>query len=114
MIREGQQAENNTSRRQKIRVINQSREEGHTCLFNDYSSANLVHADDQFHRRFKIRRHAFLRIVEAHRNHDDYFQTRVDAVRRLGLSPLQKCIVTLRLLAYGVPADGVDDCVWSV
>ncbi|MCI48552.1 ribosomal protein, partial [Trifolium medium] len=54
-------------------------------------------------------RHVFLRIVEALGNHDEYFQTRVDVVRRVGLSPLQKCTAVLRMLAYGVPADNVDD-----
>ncbi|XP_045810385.1 putative nuclease HARBI1 [Trifolium pratense] len=69
------------------------------------------YTDDQFRRRFRMRRHVFLRIVEALGNHDNYFQTRVDAVRRVGLSPLQKCTAAIRLLAYGVPADNVDDYV---
>jgi len=58
-----------------------------------------------------MRRHVFLRIVEALGNHDDYFQTRIDAVHKVGLSPLQKCTVALRLLAYGVLSDNVDDYV---
>jgi hypothetical protein len=53
----------------------------------------------------------FLRIVEALGNHDEYFQTRVNAVRQVGLSLLQKCTAALRMLAYGVPADSVDDYV---
>jgi hypothetical protein len=40
-----------------------------------------------------------------------FFQTRVDAVRKVGLSPLQKCIAALCMLAYGVSADNVDDYV---
>jgi hypothetical protein len=111
LIRKGQQVENNTTRKQKRRVINQSREEGHTRLFNDYFSANPVYTDDQFRRRFRMRRHVFLRIVEALGNHDDYFKTRIDVVHRVGLSPLQKCTAALRLLAYGVPADNLDDYV---
>jgi len=42
LIREGQQVENNTMRRQKRRVINLSRE-GHSQLFNDYFSTNMVY-----------------------------------------------------------------------
>src|ERR1044072_1338602 len=53
----------------------------------------------------------FLRIVEALGNHDEYFQQRVDAARRKGLSPLQKCIGALRMLAYGSSADSVDEYV---
>jgi hypothetical protein len=58
-----------------------------------------------------MRRHVFLRIVEALGNHDEYFQRRIDAVGRKGLSPLQKCTAALRILAYGSPADSVDDYV---
>ncbi|PNY02170.1 ribosomal protein, partial [Trifolium pratense] len=111
LIREAQQAGNNIRPKQRRRVINRSREEGHTRLFNDYFSSNPIYTDDQFRRRFRMRRHVFLRIVEALGNHDNYFQTRVDAVRRVGLSPLQKCTAAIRLLAYGVPADNVDDYV---
>lgn len=56
-----------------------------------------------------MRRHVFLRIVQALGNHDEYFQMRVDATRRMGLSPLQKCTVAIRMLAYGSPADIMDD-----
>ncbi|XP_074352941.1 uncharacterized protein LOC141692102 [Apium graveolens] len=44
-------------------------------------------------------------------NSDTYFQQRIDAVGRKGLSPLQKCTATMRMLAYGVSADVVDDYV---
>ncbi|XP_057744900.1 glutathione S-transferase T3-like [Arachis stenosperma] len=36
---------------------------------------------------------------------------RVDATRRRGLSPLQECTAAIRMLAYGVAADVVDDYV---
>ena len=36
---------------------------------------------------------------------------RVDALRRKGLSPLQKCTTAIRILAYGSPADSVDEYV---
>ncbi|XP_057425967.1 uncharacterized protein LOC130719363 [Lotus japonicus] len=35
----------------------------------------------------------------------------VDAVGRQGLSPLQKCTAAIRMLAYGSPADSVDEYV---
>ncbi|RYR33932.1 hypothetical protein Ahy_A10g048616 [Arachis hypogaea] len=43
----------------------------------------------------------------------DYFveEQRLDATRRRGLSPLQKCTAAIRMLAYGVAADAVDDYV---
>ncbi|XP_029144610.1 uncharacterized protein [Arachis hypogaea] len=58
-----------------------------------------------------MRRHVFLRIADALSNVYPYFQQRVDATGRRGLSPLQKCTVKIRMLAYGVGADAVDDYV---
>ncbi|XP_074360703.1 uncharacterized protein LOC141700941 [Apium graveolens] len=56
-------------------------------------------------------RHVFLRIVDALSCFDPYFQQMVDALGRKGLSPLQKCIVVIRMSAYGVSADAVDDYI---
>ncbi|CAK8575481.1 unnamed protein product [Lathyrus sativus] len=112
LVREVQQQANNTSKHRKRRtVIDRSREEGHHRLFNDYFSENPVYTEAQFRRRFRMRRHVFLRIVETLGNHDEYFQRRIDVVGRMGLSPLQKCTTALRILAYGSPADSVDDYV---
>ena len=36
---------------------------------------------------------------------------RFDAIGRRGLSPLQKCTVAMRILAYGAPGDYVDEYV---
>ena len=56
-------------------------------------------------------RHVFLRIVDALSNFDPYFQQKVDAVGRKGLSPLQKCTAAMHMLAYGISADVGDDYV---
>ena len=58
-----------------------------------------------------MRRHLFFRIVDVLNNHDEYFQMRVDALRQKGLSPLHKCTIGIRILAYGSPADSVDEYV---
>ena len=44
-------------------------------------------------------------------NFNPYFQQKVDAVGRKGLPPLQKCTAAIRMLAYGVSTDVVDDYV---
>lgn len=44
-------------------------------------------------------------------NHIEYFHLRFDAIGKIGLSPLQKCIATILILAYGSFVDSVDDCV---
>ncbi|XP_074376743.1 uncharacterized protein LOC141718259 [Apium graveolens] len=69
--------------------------------------------DTKRKRRLELFRkiHVFLRIVDAVSNFDSYFQQRIDAVGRKSLSPLEKCTAAMRMLAYGVSADVVDDYV---
>ncbi|KAI5417860.1 hypothetical protein KIW84_042473 [Lathyrus oleraceus] len=100
-----------SSRPKRRTMVDRGREEGHNRLFNDYFSENPVYTDVQFRRRFRMHRHVFLRIVDALGNHDEYFQMRVDATGKMGLSPLQKCTSAIRMLAYGSPADLVDEYV---
>lgn len=51
----------------------------------------------------------FLRIVHTLSDWSPYFTQRPDATGRGGLSPLQKCIVAIRMLAYGTSADQLDE-----
>ncbi|XP_029128773.1 uncharacterized protein LOC114914883 [Cajanus cajan] len=106
-----QQSDNTTCRRKKRLMIDRCREEGNNRLFNDYFSENSVYTDTQFRRRFQMQRHVFLRIVEALGHYDDYFKMRVDATRKNGLSPLQKCTAAICILAYGSSANSTDDYV---
>lgn len=94
------------------KYIDRDREEGQLeRFFNDYVSNNAIYIDEQFQQRFRMCRDVFLRIVQALGNQDSYFQQQVDATGRMGLSPLQKCTVVIRILAYGSPADSIDDYV---
>ncbi|XP_045827610.1 uncharacterized protein LOC123919682 [Trifolium pratense] len=95
--------------RRQRRNIERNREEEHNRLFNDYFSEAPVYTDEQFRRRYRMHKHVFLRIVEALSQHDEYFRMTVDAIGRSSLSPLQKCTVVIRMLAYGGSADSVDD-----
>ena len=56
-----------------------------------------------------MRRHVFLRIMKAVEEHDDYFVQKRNAAGVLGLSCLQKVVAAFRMLAYGVPADALDE-----
>ena len=58
-----------------------------------------------------MRRHLFLRIVEALGNHSEFFQVMYDAIGQRGLSPLTKCTAAMRMLAYGIVADCIDEYV---
>ena len=53
----------------------------------------------------------FKRILKVIRNYDDYFTQKIDAVGKDGLSPLQKMIAAVRMLAYGCPVDILDEYV---
>jgi hypothetical protein len=61
--------------------------------------------------RFCMQPNVFFRIVKAVENVDPYFHFKYDAVGRVGLSALQKCVAAIHILAYGIPTDVVDEYV---
>ncbi|XP_016165288.1 uncharacterized protein LOC107607908 [Arachis ipaensis] len=93
------------------RWIKRDREAGHDRLFKDYFADEPVYNADIFRRKFRMRIHVFLRIVDTLSNVYIYFQQRVDSIRRRGLSPLQKYTTAIWMLAYGITADAVDGYV---
>ncbi|XP_020263037.1 putative nuclease HARBI1 [Asparagus officinalis] len=92
-------------------VINRDRENAHQNLVIDYFADNPRFGEDMFRRRYRMSRSLFLRIVDAVKDHDYYFQQRSDGLGRMGLSPLQKVTAVFRMLAYGLPADATDEYV---
>ncbi|XP_020266414.1 uncharacterized protein LOC109841902 [Asparagus officinalis] len=92
-------------------VINRGREEGNSRLYHDYFSDNPTYGANLFRRRFRMHRSLFLRIVEAVREHDNFFVQKMDGVGKLGLSTLQKVTSAFRMLAYGTSADSTDEYV---
>ena len=70
------------------RYINRDHEAGHAKLVVEYFAENPLYTEYQFHRRFRMRKHIFLQIVEALENWSPYFQLRRDAFSKVGLSPL--------------------------
>ncbi|XP_020254746.1 uncharacterized protein LOC109831756 [Asparagus officinalis] len=92
-------------------VINRDRENAHQNLVIDYFADNPRFGEDMFRRRYQMSRSLFLRIVDAVKDHDYYFQQRSDGLGRMGLSPLQKVTAVFRMLAYGLPADVTDEYV---
>ena len=51
----------------------------------------------------------FLRIVDEVTAKNTFFKQRRNAAGQLGFSALHKCTVALKMLAYGGPADELDD-----
>ncbi|KAF5449858.1 hypothetical protein F2P56_030260 [Juglans regia] len=85
--------------------------EGHERLWNDYFAEPSIYPPNVFRRRFRMHCNLFLRIHSAVEAHDDYFVQKRDASGRLGLSSLQKITEAIRMLAYGVTADLMDEYV---
>lgn len=53
----------------------------------------------------------FNRIREGVVAYDPYFECKEDALGKLGFSSYQKCTAAIRMLAYGIPGDLVDEYV---
>ena len=77
------------------RCIRRDREAAHNRLNQDYFTEDSVYNEHHFRRRFRMRRHLFVRIVETLDNHSEYFQVRYNVAGKRGLSPLTKCTTTI-------------------
>ena len=64
-----------------------------------------------FRQRFRMFKRLFLRILESVENYDSYFMQKPDVTGQLGLSGLQKCTATIRILAYDIASDATDEYV---
>ncbi|XP_020191529.1 uncharacterized protein [Aegilops tauschii subsp. strangulata] len=58
-----------------------------------------------------MRRHVFNRIRKGAVGYEPYFEFNEDALGKLGFSSYQKCTPAIRMLAYGIPGDLVDEYV---
>ena len=90
------------------RMVNRDRVEGHEILYRDYFATPCVY-ESFFRMRFRMSRALFLRIVNEVEQYDPYFIQRTYAIGVLNLSFLQKIIAAYIILAYGTPADSVDE-----
>ena len=84
---------------------------GHSRLLNDYFIENPVYDKTFFRRRFRLSRPLFLRILHTLQQCNHYFVQRRNAANTIGLSGEQKMTAALRMLAYGMSADSLDEYV---
>ncbi|KAH9753307.1 dde tnp4 domain-containing protein [Citrus sinensis] len=84
---------------------------GYDRLFHDYFSKTSTYPPDKFRRRFRMNRPLFLRIKNSVEQHDSYFVQKRNYAGVLGLSSLQKISAAMRMLAYGVSDDSIDEYV---
>ncbi|XP_068304282.1 uncharacterized protein, partial [Pyrus communis] len=81
----------------------------HANLMNNYFNPNSVYTEEDFKSRFQIRRHIFEHLLRDVQQVNPYFRQKLDRVDRPGFSPHQKVTVALRMMAYGSPADSMDE-----
>jgi hypothetical protein len=93
------------------KVYNRSRGEHAIKLYLDYFAENPTYPEKIFRRRFRMSSRLFKRIAEAVEKHDKYFVQKVNAAGHYGFTCLQKVTAAFRQLAYGVPADYVDEYI---
>ncbi|XP_018810345.2 uncharacterized protein LOC108983230 [Juglans regia] len=97
--------------RQRRKFIRRDHIQGHERLFRDYFSKNPVYPSNLFRRRFRMSHPLFLRILNEVEAYEPYFVQRRDNAGRLGLSSMQKITAALRMLAYGVTGDFMDEYI---
>ena len=83
----------------------------HSRLLKDYFVENLVYDETLFRRRFPLSRPLFLRILHTLQQHNHYFVQRRNAANTVGLSGEQKMTIALRMLAYSMSVDSLDEYV---
>ncbi|XP_071680251.1 uncharacterized protein [Lolium perenne] len=81
----------------------------HEQLMEDYFAEVPTYLPHLFHRRYRMRRGLFVKIVKACEANSNYFKQRRNAAGMMGFSPFQKISTTMRVIAYGIPADYTDE-----
>jgi hypothetical protein len=83
--------------------------EGHEKLMRSYFNENPIFPASYFRRRFRMSLNLFKHIATEVTKYDRFFEQRRNAAGELGHSTYQKVTAALRMLAYGIPTDLVDD-----
>ncbi|XP_059428578.1 uncharacterized protein LOC132162354 [Corylus avellana] len=94
--------------KQHRKFIWRDRLQAHKDILSDYFAKEPLYPHKYFWRRFRMSHPLFQRIQCAVESHDTYFVQNRDGSRRLGCSSLQKITTAIRMLAYGVTTDFVD------
>jgi hypothetical protein len=89
--------------------IRRERVEAHKWLMRNYFGSPPVFPERYFRRRFRISKDLFIHICNSVKQHDRSFEQRRNCAGLLGHSTEQKVTAALRMMAYGGPADYIDD-----
>jgi hypothetical protein len=81
-------------------------------FYKDYfSGENSTYNDNDFRRRYRMRRHLFEHIRRRVEQRDPYFRQKVDRAGVRGARSYQKVTAALRMLAYATSADQLDEYI---
>ncbi|KAI4970774.1 hypothetical protein ZWY2020_001688 [Hordeum vulgare] len=89
--------------------IQRERVEAHKRLMRNYFGPQPVFPDKYFRRRFRMSKDLFIHICNYVKQHDRSFEQRRNRAGLLGHSIEQKVTAALRMMAYGVPTDYIND-----
>ncbi|WVZ62361.1 hypothetical protein U9M48_012119 [Paspalum notatum var. saurae] len=78
-------------------------------IMRNYFYDPPLYGDEHFRRRFRMRKSLFLRIIDDVKARNSYFIQKRNASGQKGFTPIHKCLVAMRMLAYGGTADALDD-----
>jgi hypothetical protein len=92
--------------RQKLR---RERIKGHEKLMRSYFNENPIFPENYFRRHFRMSIDLFKHIAMEVTRYDRFFEQRRNTAGELGHSTYQKVTAALRMLAYGIPDDLIDD-----
>ncbi|RLN24092.1 putative nuclease HARBI1 [Panicum miliaceum] len=92
-------------------VVRRKKQAGHIKLMEDYFVDAPVFGPRTFRRRFRMSRDLFMHIAKAVEAHCPYFVQKRNASGELCHSALKKIAASVRMLAYGCPADVIDDWI---
>ncbi|XP_068307349.1 uncharacterized protein [Pyrus communis] len=81
----------------------------HANLRSNYFNPNSVYTEEDFRRLFQMRCHVFELLLRDVQQVNPYFQQKRDRAGHPSFSPHQKVTVALRMMAYGSPADSMDE-----
>lgn len=91
------------------KTYKRDREGAERLLMKKYFDEEPIFDEDQFRRRYRMRKPLFLRIVEELTAANSFFKQKRNAAGAKGFSPIHKCTAAMKMLAYGHAADSVDD-----
>lgn len=83
-------------------------QEGYHRLWNDYFCDTPKYGSRDFERRFRVPKSVFFKVYNAIHGKDIFVQRR-DAAKKNGIHPLVRMTAALRIVAYGIAADAIDE-----